>query len=196
MDGGRGLGSGWIGAATALGLLLMSAMPAHALTRCQLEYSLDGWSVFYKEAIGEGVIACDNGQRASVDLETRGGGITFGRSKIVGGLGDFSPVVEIRDLFGDYADAQAHAGMGVSAQAHVVTKGAVSLTLSGRGNGVDLGSRSGASPSGPPVATSSRDERSRRRCHRLRRARSRSETRIYRLPIRCPRTATDFTTPG
>lgn len=139
MDGGRALGSGWIGwLAGALGLLVV-ATPAHALTRCQLEYSLDGWSVFYKEAIGEGVIECDNGQRARVDLETRGGGITFGRSKIVGGLGDFSPVVAIDELFGDYADAQAHAGMGVSAQAHVVTKGAVSLTLSGRGNGVDLG---------------------------------------------------------
>jgi len=139
MDGGRALGSrriSWL--AAALGLLVM-ATPAHALTRCQLEYSLDGWSVFYKEATGEGVIECDNGQRARVDLETRGGGITFGRSKIVGGLGDFSPVVGIEDLFGDYADAQAHAGMGVSAQAHVVTKGPVSLTLSGRGNGVDLG---------------------------------------------------------
>ena len=122
-----------------LGLLVAAADPAHALTRCQLEYSLDGWSVFYKEATGDGVIACDNGQRARVELETRGGGITFGRSKIVDGLGDFSPVVAIDELFGDYADAQAHAGMGVSAQAHVVTKGAVSLTLSGRGNGVDLG---------------------------------------------------------
>jgi hypothetical protein len=140
MDGGPGLGSGWIGAvAVGLGLLVVAATPAQALTRCQLEYSLDGWSVFYKEAAGDGVIECDNGQRARVDLETRGGGITFGRSKIVGGLGDFSPVVDIDDLFGDYADAQAHAGMGVSAQAHVVTKGAVSLSLSGRGNGVDLG---------------------------------------------------------
>jgi hypothetical protein len=140
MDGGRGLGSVWVSAvAGGFGLLVALATPAQALTRCQLEYSLDGWSVFSKEATGEGVIECDNGQRARVDLATRGGGITFGRSKIVGGLGDFSPVVEIRDLFGDYADAQAHAGMGVSAQAHVVTKGAVSLTLSGRGNGVDLG---------------------------------------------------------
>lgn len=140
MDGGRGLGSRWIDTLGAgLGLLVVAATPAQALTRCQLEYSLDGWSVFYKEATGEGVIECDNGQRARVDLETRGGGITFGRSKIVDGLGDFSPVVGIGDLFGDYADAQAHAGMGVSAQAHVVTKGAVSLTLSGRGNGVDLG---------------------------------------------------------
>lgn len=140
MDGGRALGSGWIGAlAGALGMLVVATTPAHALTRCQLEYSLDGWSVFYKEGTGEGTIECDNGQRARVDLETRGAGITFGRSKIVGGIGDFSSVVEIEDLFGDYADAQAHAGMGVSAQVHVVTKGAVSLTLSGRGNGVDLG---------------------------------------------------------
>lgn len=140
MDGGRGLGWRWIASmVAAIGLLAIMVTPAHALTRCQLEYSLDGWSIFYKEATGDGVIECDNGQRARVELETRGGGITFGRSKIVDGLGDFSPVVGIEDLFGDYADAQAHAGMGVSAQAHVVTKGAVSLSLSGRGNGVDLG---------------------------------------------------------
>jgi hypothetical protein len=141
MDGGRGAWSGWIATAVggALAVLLTGATPARALTRCQLEYSLDGWSVFYKEAVGDGVITCDDGQRARVDLETRGGGITFGRSRIVDGFGDFSPVVEIDDLFGDYADAEAHAGLGASTSAHVVTKGAVSLTLSGRGNGVDLG---------------------------------------------------------
>lgn len=120
-------------------LALVWVEPAQALTRCDLSFTLKGWSIFYKEAAGEGVVRCDNGQQARVELESRGGGITFGRSKIVGGRGAFSPIADIDEIFGDYADAQAHAGMGVSTQAHVVTKGSVSLTLSGTGNGVDLG---------------------------------------------------------
>jgi len=95
--------------------------------------------VFYKEGDGSGVVRCDNGQEIRVRLETRGGGLTFGRSKIVGGRGDFSPIADIDAIFGNYANAEAHAGMGVSSGAQVVTKGSVSLALSGTGNGVDLG---------------------------------------------------------
>jgi hypothetical protein len=74
-----------------------------------------------------------------VVLEGRGGGLTFGRSQIVDGNGRFSPVADIDEIFGNYANAEAHAGMGVSSKAQVLTKGPVSLTLSGTGNGVDLG---------------------------------------------------------
>jgi hypothetical protein len=118
---------------------LLGASPAVALTSCDLRYDLEGWSVFYKEATGSGVVRCDNGQSARVRLETRGGGVTFGRSRIVGGSGDFSPIADISEIFGNYANAEAHAGMGVSSAAQVVTKGPVSLSLSGTGTGVDLG---------------------------------------------------------
>lgn len=125
----------------AVWLVATSAMaqPAAALTRCDMTFTLDGWSAFYRAADGSGVVRCDNGQEVRVRLETRGGGLTFGRSKIVGGTGDFSPVADIREIFGKYANAEAHAGMGVSSGAHVVTKGSVSLALSGTGNGVDIG---------------------------------------------------------
>jgi hypothetical protein len=119
--------------------LLTAASPALALTKCDLTFTLEGWSAFYKEADGSGVVRCDNGQEARVRLETRGGGVTFGRSKIVGGSGEFSPIADISELFGNYANAEVHAGMGVSAGAQVVTKGSVSLALSGTGNGVDFG---------------------------------------------------------
>jgi hypothetical protein len=118
---------------------LVAATPAHALTRCDLHFDLEGWSVFYKQANGNGVVDCDNGQRTHVRIETRGGGVTFGRSSIVGGSGDFSPVGDIHEIFGNYANVEAHAGMGVSSGAQVVTKGSVSLALSGTGTGVDLG---------------------------------------------------------
>jgi hypothetical protein len=85
------------------------------------------------------VVRCDNGQETRVRLESRGGGVTFGRSTIVGGNGDFTPIADISEIFGNYANVEAHAGMGVSSGAQVVTKGSVSLTLSGTGNGVDLG---------------------------------------------------------
>lgn len=126
-------------AALAVGLVLATVAPAAALTKCDITFTLDSWSAFYKEGDGSGIVRCDNGQQARVRLETRGGGLTFGRSKIVGGKGDFSPIGDIDEIFGDYANAEAHAGMGVSSGASVVTKGPVSLALSGTGNGVDLG---------------------------------------------------------
>jgi hypothetical protein len=79
-----------------------------------MTFTLDTWSAFYKEGDGSGVVRCDNGQQTRVRLETRGGGLTFGRSKIVGGTGDFSPIADIDEIFGNYANAEAHAGMGVS----------------------------------------------------------------------------------
>ncbi len=122
-----------------VGLVVMLASPALALTRCDMTFTLEGWSFFYKEADGSGVVRCDNGQEARVRLETRGGGVTFGRNKIVGGTGEFSRIADISEIFGNYANAEAHAGMGVSSGAQVVTKGSVSLALSGTGNGVDIG---------------------------------------------------------
>lgn len=65
--------------------------------------------------------------------------MTAGKSKIIGGLGVFSDVANINELFGNYANAEAHAGVVGSASAGVLTKGEVSLTLTGTGKGVDLG---------------------------------------------------------
>ena len=113
--------------------------PAHAETKCTMDFRLEGWSAFYETAHGSGTITCDNGQRARVALRTKGGGVTFGAQKIVDGYGEFSPVSEIRELYGDYANAKAHAGMGESSDAEVVTKGTVSLAFSGKGHGVNVG---------------------------------------------------------
>ena len=104
-----------------------------------MSFTLAGWSAFYKTAKGDGAITCDNAQAAKVAIKTTGGGLTFGKSKTVDGKGVFSEVTDIGELFGSYATATAHAGVVKSAEAQALTKGEVSLALSGTGSGVDLG---------------------------------------------------------
>lgn len=121
--------------------LAMAAPSAHAIgpVDCKLHFTMSGWSAFYKTLSGTGTITCDNGQRMSVDIRSKGGGLTFGKNRIENGLGEFSGVRDIHDLPGHYAAAEAHAGAGKSAQAQVVTKGDISLALSGKGEGWNLG---------------------------------------------------------
>lgn len=109
------------------------------LKECELTYSVKGWSVFYKRARGEGLVTCADGQRAQVRIEVHGGGLTFGRSRIRDGFGQFSGVFDIDEVFGAYTGVQAHAGVLKSGDATAVTKGEVSLALAGTGEGFDLG---------------------------------------------------------
>jgi len=107
-------------------------------TKCKMQFNLRGWSAFYETASGTGSITCDNKQSARVKIAVKGGGLTAGRSTVKGS-GTFSEVSEIKELFGSYAKADAHAGVVKSAGAQVLTKGDVSLVLKATGSGVDLG---------------------------------------------------------
>jgi len=122
-------------------VLVMGMVPqaSAADVRCEMRFNMSGWSLFYKKSSGTGTITCNNGQSMNVALEARGGGLSFGKSTIENGVGEFSPVGNISELLGGYASAEAHAGAGGSAKGQVVTKGPVSLALSGTGRGVDLG---------------------------------------------------------
>ena len=120
-------------------LLLALSLPAFAETKCHMKFTLSGWSAFYKTASGTGTITCDNGQSARVNLSSKGGGITFGRSTIKDGLGTFTDVEGISELYGTYVQSEAHAGAGKSTKASAMTKGEVSLSLVGKGKGVDVG---------------------------------------------------------
>ena len=106
---------------------------------CKLRFNMSGWSAFYKTLSGTGTVSCDNCQRLAVSIRSKGGGLTFGKSRIDNGIGEFSGVRDIRDVLGGYAAAEAHAGAVKSAHAQVVTKGEISLALSGKGEGWDLG---------------------------------------------------------
>jgi len=130
--------------AAAASMALLAALPAgsaqaQADLDCQLRFSMSGWSIFYKTASGNGTVTCSNGQSMAVRIETRGGGLSIGKSRIENGTGSFSGVRSIRDVLGGYATAEAHAGAVRSAKAQVVTKGPVSLALAGTGDGWDLG---------------------------------------------------------
>ena len=123
---------------TVLAVLFLTPAQA-ALTDCKMTFSMKGWSIFYSTASGTGTITCENGQHADVTLEAKGGGLTAGKSKITDGHGKFSEVQDIADLFGTYVASSADAGAGKSATAKAMTKGEVSLALSGKGSGVELG---------------------------------------------------------
>lgn len=106
---------------------------------CVLHYNLSGGGAFYKHSTGTGEVTCSNGQRLAVDIESKGGGLTFGHSSIVDGVGKFSGVSDVHDVIGGYATAEANAGAGTASKAQVVTKGSISLALTGKGTGHTLG---------------------------------------------------------
>lgn len=111
---------------------------------CHLDFSLSGWSAFYKTASGKGVVKCKNGQTLPVKIRIKGGGLTFGKSEVKNGHGVFSGVYSIREVLGHYAFSQAHAGAVKEANAMALTKGSVSLALTGLGHGWSLGVDFGA----------------------------------------------------
>ena len=106
---------------------------------CKMKFTMSGWSAFYKRADGTGTITCNNGQSMAVKLAARGGGLSAGKSTIRDGHGEFAGVHNIDDVLGSYASAEAHAGAVKSSKAQAMTKGEVSLALSGTGDGWDLG---------------------------------------------------------
>jgi hypothetical protein len=125
--------------ALAAGITAGAPAKAATTTTCEMRFNLSGWSLGYKTAHGKGTITCDNGQTAKVSLDAKGGGLTAGKSKIREGYGKFSPVADIAEVFGAYAQAVADAGAVKSSTATAMTKGEVSLALAGHGTGIDLG---------------------------------------------------------
>lgn len=117
------------------------AVPVHAADhelKCTMTFQLKTWSILYKSASGSGTVHCANGQSMQVRLTAKGGGLTAGKSEEAG-EGQFSAVGRMEDVLGAYAEAQAHAGAVNSVQAQVMTKGEVSLALTGKGHGWSLG---------------------------------------------------------
>ena len=126
------------GLACAMGL----AVPAQASARdlnCRMDYNLTGWSLVYKHTTGHGVVSCDNGQTLPVRISARAVGLTAGKWHVDNGNGRFTDVHNIREVLGNYAQANANAALVKSGEAQVLTKGPVSLALAGSGEGMALG---------------------------------------------------------
>jgi len=107
--------------------------------KCTMDFTLKGWSVFYKTAEGSGQVTCSNGQHAKVKINVTGGGLSFGSMEILDGEGTFYEVTNIDEIFGGYVAAEAHAGAGKTTQVSVYTKGTISLKLEGTGRGINVG---------------------------------------------------------
>jgi hypothetical protein len=132
-------------AGLALAGALLTVLPAgqaradEPTIKCELHYNLQGWSIIYKHAEGSGTVTCNNGQSAPVKITVVGGGLTAGKYRVENGKGEISKVHGIDEVFGDYVQAGAEAGVVRSAQAQVLTKGTTSLALSATGQGINLG---------------------------------------------------------
>lgn len=133
--------------AAALGIGLLSFAPGASAASdsnakamdCHMTFTLQGWSAIYKTASGSGTVTCDNGQSMPVKLSAKGGGLSVGKYRIDDGKGAFTDVTDIHHVLGSYARASAHAGAGETAHASVMTKGDISLAITGHGTGWDLG---------------------------------------------------------
>ncbi|CAG7857088.1 hypothetical protein MCAMS1_01807 [biofilm metagenome] len=112
--------------------------PASANITCKINFKLSGWSFVYKQYDGSGAVRCSNGQQAQVKLASKGGGFTIGVSEIEG-TGIFSELKDIREIYGTFVSLEGHAGVVKSAAGQVLTKGVVSLAMSGEGRGIDIG---------------------------------------------------------
>jgi len=131
-----------LGAVALLGVAAASGVWATELD-CTMDYSMKGWSAFYKTAHGHGRVSCSDGKTVAVVLDLKGGGFTAGTSSIDNGHGTFKGVRDVTDVYGDYATAGAGAGAVESREASVLTKGDVSLELTGGGSGWNVGVAAG-----------------------------------------------------
>lgn len=113
------------------------------MTSCTMTYKMSGWSFVYKRYTGEGRISCRNGQHAKVGLSSNSIGFTLGKSEIEG-TGVFSAVRNLNEIYGNYVALEGHAGLTGSVDGQILTSGEISLALSGKGRGVDLGVTLGA----------------------------------------------------
>lgn len=123
--------------------LWAAPVAAQPLTSCTMTYKLSGWSFVYKQYDGLGNISCSNGQRAQVALASKSIGFTIGKSEIEG-TGVFSEVKNLNEIYGNFVALEGHAGATKSIDGQLLTRGEISLALSGKGRGIDIGVTLGA----------------------------------------------------
>jgi len=107
--------------------------------KCHMNFTLSGWSIIYQTADGAGTVTCDNGESMPVKIDAKGGGLTVGKYKLTDGRATFSHVTDIQQVLGSYATANAHVGVVHSGHAAAMTKGNVSMSLTGNGQGWNIG---------------------------------------------------------
>lgn len=117
---------------------LSQSVAADSSISCSMTYRLKGWSFAYKQYDGTGEVSCSNGQRTHVILASKSLGFSIGVSEIEG-TGQFTALKDINEIYGTFASLEGHAGVTKSGSGQVLTRGVVSLALSGKGRGIDIG---------------------------------------------------------
>jgi len=129
----------------AFGVVMLST---HSMTlseaadeniECQISFSSNEWSAAYARMVGQGLVSCDDGSSMPVWLWAKGGGITAGMWKITDGKGKFHNVRKIEDVLGEYISVSGDIGVSRAATARLLSKGKITLSLTGKGEGFDLG---------------------------------------------------------
>ncbi len=121
-----------------LAVITASAQASTPYISCSMNYKLGGWSFVVKQYDGTGNVVCSNGQRAQVKLASRSIGFTIGQSDIEG-VGYFSELKDISEIYGTFVALEGHIGAIRSGHGQVMTRGIVSLAISGTGRGFDIG---------------------------------------------------------
>jgi hypothetical protein len=124
--------------AIVLAFFSQPAAAAESMITCTMKYHLKGWSFAYSQYKGTGDISCNNGQSAHVILDSKAVGFTIGISEI-DGTGKFTELKDINEIYGFFASLEGHAGVTKSGSGQVLTRGIISLALSGEGRGFDIG---------------------------------------------------------
>lgn len=126
-------------AATASVLHLGPAVAADKDLSCHLSFTTNEWSILYASASGTGTVTCKNGDSMHVAISAKGVGITAGKWQIQHGKGQFTDVTAIDEVLGSYFGVSTNIGLAKAGTAQALTKGRVSLTLTGKGQGFDVG---------------------------------------------------------
>lgn len=122
---------------------LVAPVSAESMISCTMTYKMSGFSLAYKQYDGVGNISCSNGQRQQVTLASKSIGFSIGKSEIEG-TGVFSEVRNLNEIYGNFMALEGHIGATKSVDAQVLTRGEISLALSGKGRGIDIGVTLGA----------------------------------------------------
>jgi hypothetical protein len=128
---------------TTVATVLLANPAAADLVQCTMTFDLSGWSFGIKSTKGEGKVTCSNDQSADVKISSGGAGLTVGKSDIVDGNGTFSDVKDISEIFGTYVALEGGISATKGGGGQVMTKGEISLAISGSGRGWEAGASLG-----------------------------------------------------
>jgi hypothetical protein len=125
------------GMVLAVAPMMLSAAESHV--DCNLRFTAGQWSPQQAAVTGAGMLTCTNGSAMPVMVGASGPGIAAGRWSITDGRGAFGRVARIEDILGSYAAIEGDIGVSAAGTVQALTKGKLSLRLSGKGQGFSAG---------------------------------------------------------